>query len=385
MTDKKDDPSKDDDKDKKPKNPWGNVGKPDGKGRSGTRSGPRLAVNNAGGQEPPDIDEMLRRAQDNFRHVMPGDGQLGGGSIGLLVVVALVILWLASGFYVVNPGEHAVIQRFGAWTRTQADPGLGYHFPMPIETRTIVNVEEIRKMNIGFSERIIRGEGQRVDVAEESQMLTSDRNIVDLDLVVQWNIKSSEDFLFEIYDQENTIKKVAESAIREVAGQTNMFPIITNQREEVAGRTREIIQKNLDIYNSGVNISNVLIENAEVHPDVQDAFQDVQSAKQDAEDLKNRAEAYREDILPKARGQAIKMLQEAEAYKQSVIARSKGDADRFNAVYEAYLSGKDVTKERIYIETMERVLGNAQKIILDEQSSSGVVPYLPLNELGAKK
>ena len=164
-----------------------------------------------------------------------------------------------------------------------------------------------------------------------------------------------------------------------------MFPIITQARQEVADRTREIIQSNLDEYNSGVNIANVLIENAEVHPDVQNAFQDVQSAKQDAEDVKNRAEAYREDILPKARGLAIQTLQEAEAYKQSTIARSIGDAERFNAVYAAYLSGKDVTKERIYIETMENVLQNAQKIIIDDSSGSGVVPYLPLNELNARK
>jgi membrane protease subunit HflK len=160
-----------------------------------------------------------------------------------------------------------------------------------------------------------------------------------------------------------------------------MFPIITNKREEVAAKTKAIIQQNLDEYRSGVTISQVLIKKAEVHPDVQDAFQDVQSAKQDAEDVQNRAEAYREDILPKARGLATQMNREAEGYKQSVIAKANGDADRFNSVYAAYLGGKDVTKERIYIETMEEVLKNAQKIILDKDGGSGVVPYLPLNEL----
>ena len=215
-------------------------------------------------------------------------------------------------------------------------------------------------------------------------MLTSDRNIVDLDLEIQWNIKSSEEFIFEIQDQENTIKKVAESAIREIVGQTPMFQIITNKRQQVADKTKEIIQQNLDEYKSGVNITQILIQQAEVHPDVQNAFQDVQSAKQDAEDVQNRAEAYREDILPKARGQAIQMLQQAEGYQQSVIARASGDADRFNSVYTAYLSGKDVTKERIYIETMEDVLRNAQKIIIDDNGGQGVVPYLPLNELQNK-
>lgn len=360
------------------KNPWGNHSNDQrGKGPKGGGGGNRGGGN---GGEPPDIDEMLRRAQNNFRGVVPGDFK--GGTVIILGTLAVLGLWFASGFYVVNPGEHAVIQRFGAWSRTQAEPGLGYHLPSPIETSTILNVEEIRKMTIGFAEAFGRGGslGQR-DLPEESLMLTSDRNIVDLDLEIQWNIKSSEEFAFEIRDQENTIKKVAESAIREVVGQTNMFPIITNKRQEVADKTKAIIQQNLDEYKSGVNITQILIQQAEVHPDVQNAFQDVQSAKQDAEDVQNRAEAYREDILPKARGRAIQMLQEAEAYKQSTAARANGDAERFNSVYAAYLTGKDVTKERIYIETMENVLQNAQKIIIDDKSGNGVVPYLPLDEL----
>lgn len=365
----------------KRKNPWGSHSNNDkGGGKTPWGSG-----GSSGGGEPPELDEMLRKAQENFRQVMPGGGGGSGKIIGL-AVIAIIFLWLASGFYVVNPGEQAVIQRFGAWSRTQAEPGLGYRFPSPIETVAVINVEEIRKMTLGFAESFGRGRatGKR-DLPEESLMLTSDRNIVDLDLEIQWNIKSAEEYLFEIRDQENTIKKVAESAIREIVGQTNMFPIITNRRQEVADKTKVIIQQNLDEYQSGVNITQVLIQQAEVHPDVQSAFQDVQSAKQDAEDVQNRAEAYRADILPKARGQAIQMMQEAEAYKQSTVARSTGDADRFNSVYKAYLTGKDVTKERIYIETMESVLRNAQKIIMDDQGSGGVVPYLPLDELSARK
>lgn len=367
------------------KNPWGSKSGSRGgdKDRRGDDRGPwggQRPGGNYGGGEPPDIDEMLRKAQENFRSVMPG-GFSGAPIIGL-ALVAVGALWLASGFYVVNPGEHAVIQRFGAWSYTKADPGLGYHFPSPIETASILNVEEIRKMNIGFMEALSRnGTSARRDTPEESLMLTSDRNIVDLDLVIQWNIKSSEDYLFEIYDQENTIKKVAESAIREVVGQNDMFPIITTARDAVADRAKNIIQRNLDEYNSGVNITQVLIEKAEVHPGVQTAFQDVQSAKQNAEDKQNRATEYRNKVIPDARGRAYQMKQEAEGYKQSTIARSKGDADRFNAVYEAYLSGKDVTKERIFLETMESVLGNAQKIILDGKAGSGAVPYLPLNQL----
>lgn len=362
-----------DNKSGKKGNPWGQHSNDTGRRGGGGSNG-------GGGQEPPDIDEMLRKAQENFKSMIPGN--MKGGLIIVLALLAITMLWLSSGLYVVNPGEHAVIQRFGKWQDTKVNPGLGYHFPAPIDKSTILNVQEIRNMNIGFIETVTRnGSSTQRDVAEESLMLTSDRNIVDLDLVIQWNIKSAQDFLFEIRDQENTIKKVAESAIREVVGQTDMFPIITRDRDTVASRAKTIIQENLDEYNSGVNITQVLIERAEVHPDVQNAFQDVQSAKQDAEDVQNRAEAYREDILPRARGTAIQMLQQAEAYKQSTVAKAKGDADRFTQVYTAYLTGKDVTKERLFIETMEEVLRNANKIILDGDGGSGVVPYLPLDQL----
>lgn len=350
-------------------NPWGNPRKPGG----GRRGGP----------EQPDMDEMWRKAQENLKDVLPGD--FGGGRFIAIIVLAILGLWLASGLYIVQPGEQAVIQQFGKWDRTKSEEGLGYHLPVPIETVTKVNVAELRTMSIGFVSRSGRsGTSQPMDVPEESLMLTSDRNIVDIDLVIQWDIKSAEHYLFNVLDQENTIKKVAESAIREAVGQTNMFPIITTQRNAVADQAKQIIQTNLDQYESGVNIKQVLIQQAEVHPDVQAAFQDVQSAKQDAEDTVNRADAYREDILPRARGQAIQMLQEAEAYKQSAVAKANGDADRFNSIYQAYLKGEDVTKQRIYIETMETVLQNASKIILDNEGGQGVVPYLPINELKNK-
>lgn len=378
--DKSDQPPKD------RKNPWSRSGRDDrghtfGHGASGGGGG-RHYGRGGGGQEPPDLDELLRRAQDNLRGALPPG--LRGAPIFTLILGGFFLLWLASGFYVVNPGENAVIQRFGAWSHTKAEPGLGYHWPYPVETATVLNVEEIRKMNIGtvptgYAQR--GGAVIRAGLPEESLMLTVDRNIVDLNLEVQWSIKSAEDFLFRIMDQEGTIKKVAESAIREVVGQTEMFQIITSQRQQIADRTKAIIQRNLDEYSSGVNITQVLIQKAEVHPDVQNAFQDVQSAKQDAEDTQNQAQAYREDILPKARGQAIQMTQEAEGYQQSVVAKAKGDGTRFDAIYQAYLSGKDVTRERIYIETMEDILKNAQKIILDDKKGSGVVPYLPLSEL----
>jgi membrane protease subunit HflK len=319
--------------------------------------------------------------QDGMKGFFPGN--FGGGKVVLAGVGVLALLWLASGFYIVNPGEHAVVQRFGAWNRTMDTEGLKYHLPSPVENVTKFNVNEIRTMNIGFTGPAGRG-GNVIpgrDVPEESLMLTSDFNIVDLDFVIQWNITNAEDYIFNIENPENTLRKVAQSAIREVVGQTNMFPIITTERGIVAEKSKAIMQKILNDYKSGINVTQVLINSAEVHPDVQTAFQDVQSAKQDGEDVQNRAQAYREDILPKARGQASRVKQEAEAYKQSVISRATGDADRFNSILAAYQSGQDVTKERIYIETMEEVLKNAQKIIMDDNGKQGVVPYLPLNDL----
>ncbi|MBI1300245.1 MAG: FtsH protease activity modulator HflK [Alphaproteobacteria bacterium] len=373
------------------KNPWGDKDKGRGKGRDnpwgsdGFNGGGRRR-SGGGGREPRDLDELIRNAQEGLRDVLPGN--MNGGFAVVLIILAVVLLWLASGFHIIYPGEHGVIQRFGAWSRTQVTEGLGYHFPAPIETITKVNVNQQRSMSIGYAENISSRRGAnmgKTNVYAESLMLTSDRNIVDLHMTIQWDIKSAENYLFEIKDQENTIKKVAESAIREVVGQTDMFPIITTGRVEVANKVKDIIQTNLDEYNSGVNVKQVLIQKAEVHPDVQRAFQDVQSAKQDADNTENEAQAYREEILPKARGQATKLRQQAEAYKQSQIAKANGDAERFRAVYQAYLGGKDVTKERIFIETMEDVLGNAEKIIIDsKEGNAGVVPYLPLNELNKK-
>lgn len=369
--------SKNDDNNDGGKNPWGKSG--DNTPVQGPWGGSG-GSHNQGNPQGPDIDDVLRFAKDNIHGVLPGGGSI---KLFLLGIVILLALWASSGFYIVEPGEHAVIQLFGAHNRTKTEEGLGYHMPWPIETVSTVNVSKLRRLEIGFvdvSGRRGQTSVSKRDIPDESLMLTSDANIVNLDLVVLWNISSAPDFLFNIDDPENTIKKVVESAIREVVGQTPMFPIITKERTQVAQRARKIMMENLEQYKSGVNISQVLIQEAEVHPDVQGAFQDVQSAKQDAIDVQNRAQAYREDILPKARGTAIQTVQQAQAYKQSVIARATGDAERFNSIYQSYLSGKEVTRKRMYIETMEDVFKNAQKIIMDD-NGSGVVPYLPLTEM----
>ncbi len=369
---------------RKRKNPWSNDNpgnRNDGPRNNGPWGGGG-GGQGGGSNEPPDLDELIRRAQKGLQDVVPFDiGPLG---LGGLILLILTMLWLASGLYILYPGEHGVIQRFGAWSETKTSEGLGYRLPYPIETMTKVNVTELRRMSIGYAEGATEAR-QDPQASTESQMLTADRNIVTLQMGLQWNIKSAEDYTFNIRDPDQTIKKVAESAIREVVGQTNMFPIITTERELLANKAKEIIQKNLDEYKSGVYITQVLIQKAEVHPEVQNAFQDVQSAKQDADNTENQALAQRADILPRARGQAIKIEQEAEAYKQSKIAKAQGDAERFKSIYKAYLTGKDVTKERIFIETMEEVFKNANKIIMDDRAGkSGVVPYLPLNDIAPR-
>tara|TARA_R110001592_G_scaffold144484_4_gene367636 strand:- start:3894 stop:5063 length:1170 start_codon:yes stop_codon:yes gene_type:complete len=385
--------SQDDDSGKKRGNPWGNASGNNGEGRKkrdnpwGGSSGGGGNRGGGRGNDPKDFDDIIKNAQEGLRDILPGN--MNGGVAIILLIIVMILLWLASGFHIVNPGEYGVIQRFGAWSRTQTTEGLGYHFPTPIETITKIDVNKQRSMTIGYKESLPYRRGTdttiKQDVQDESLMLTADRNIVDLQMALQWDIKSAEQYLFEIKDQENTIKQVAESAIREVVGQTDMFPIITTGRTQIEAKVKDIIQTNLDEYNSGVNIKQVLIQKAEVHPDVQQAFQDVQSARQDAEDTENIARALREKLLPEARGEAIKLLQEAEGYKQAKIAEATGDAQRFKSIHKAYLKGKDVTKERIYIETMEDVLSNASKIIMDSpKNGQGVVPYLPLDELKSK-
>lgn len=346
--------------------PWGDKGREQGRG-------PRRDRDEGQG---PDFEDMLRRARENFGNPLGGNGK----GLVVLAIVAIVI-WLGSGIYRVDPSENAVIKRFGDYTRTQTSPGLGYHMPWPIETVTKLNVTLDRRIQIGFSDSGFAG-AQRRDVAEESLMLTADANIVDIDVVVLWNIAEAEKFLFSIRNPEATIKRVAESAIREAVGQTRLQTIITQGRDEVAVRIAKLMQTILDGYGSGVAIKQVLIQEATVHPEVLEAYNDVAASRQDAERFQNEATIYRNDIVPKARGEAIKMLQDAQAYKQEVIARAQGDAKRFSQILDAYRSGKDVTRERFYIETMEIILSTANRMVIDQEAgSSGVIPVLPLDNL----
>lgn len=294
---------------------------------------------------------------------------------GFLLPLGLIVLvWLSTGIYFVTPAESAVIQRFGAWARTQSTPGLGVHFPWPVESHRILNTQLDRRLNIGFS-----GDDQNTQaVPAESLMLTEDANIVDINVVVLWNIAKAEDYLFNVISPEATIKQVGESALREAVGQAPLQKIITEGRNEVAVRVQERMQQILDAYKAGVSIKQVLIQEATVHPDVIEAFDDVVAARQDAERYQNEATIYSNDIIPAARGEAIKITQAAKGYKDAQIAKAQGDAARFDEIYAAYQGGKDVTRSRLYIETMEDILKNARTTIIDSSAGQNTVPVLPL-------
>ncbi len=318
---------------------------------------------------PPELEDLIKKFQDKFNN----DKGLG---IGFIAVIAL-ILWLISGVYIIQPQEQGVVQRFGKYVKTIEKQGLHYHFPYPIETVAKPDVTFERRIEIGF-----RGNQDRPD---ESLILTGDANIVDIDFVVQWQVGVARDFVFNIRDPEGTIKKVAESAMREVVGQNNLQSIITERRADVAKQVQNIMQEMLDEYGAGVSISQVLIQAATVPGPVMDAFEDVIRADQDAETMKNQALKYKNDIIPRARGNAIKLLKEAEAYKEQIVSQAKGDAQKFKDVYQAYAQAKDVTRERLYLETIEKILRDNKKFVLNGENNGNVLPYLPLNEIKKSK
>jgi len=353
--------------------PWGT---PPGGGGNGSGKGPT----------PPDIDAIIRDIQNKINKFLPGGSKSGGKPIGLILII-LLFVWLASGLYRVLPDEQGVVLRFGKFIKT-TQPGLNYHIPFPIETVETPKVTKVNRMDIGFrSERDsgFSSGGGVADVPQESLMLTGDENIVNIDFSVFWVIKDAGKFLFEIQDPEGTVKAAAETAMREVIAKSRIQPILTEGRAKIEIETQEIIQSILDEYNSGIQITQVQTQKADPPDQVIDAFRDVQAARADMERSKNEAEAYANDVIPRARGEAAKILQAAEAYKQKVVAAAEGEASRFVSIYNEYAKAREVTKERMYLETMEKVLADIEKVIIDKNSGSGVVPYLPLPELGKKK
>ena len=373
--------------------PWSNQTGGGGPWGSGSRgpwgSGQQPS---GGGSRPPDLEEFLRRSQDRLRNVMPGN--LGGRGIGLIVLVAIA-LWAFSGFYTVGPDEVGVVLRFGKFVPPEVQPGLNYHLPYPIETVLTPPALRVNKTDVGTRqdpEFGRRGTAPR-DLPEESLMLTGDENIIDVEFSVLWRIKpgSVGDYLFSVQNPEGTVKAVAESAMREVIGRLNVQLLLTGgsnvqqngaESSGVSGLVQNLMQKTLDSYDAGILVQNVQISRIRPPDEVMDSFLDVQAARSDAERAQNEAQTYANRVVPEARGRAAKVMQDSEAYREQTVAEAKGETSRFLQIYEQYKKAPAVTRERMYLETMERILGETNKTIIDTgPSGPGVVPYLPLTEL----
>jgi membrane protease subunit HflK len=370
----------------RPNGPWGEGG---GRGPGGS---------------PPDLDELIARAQRFARGLFargpagplggplggPPGGRRGGGFSGTrgiaLLVVAVVAVWLASGFYRVQPDEQGVVLRFGAYDRTTL-PGLNYHIPWPVESVLRPAVTRINRVEIGYRSqvpdvRVPSGRDLPVrDVPEESLMLTGDENIIDIDFAVFWRVRDASAFLFNTRNPDYTVKSVAESVMREVIGRTPIQPALTDARAQIEASVLKEAQAILDQYRTGVEITQVQLQKVDPPNAVIDSFRDVQRANTDAERARNEAESYRNDIVPRARGDAARIVAEADGARQASAAGASGQAQRFLSVLQAYNAARDVTLQRLYIETMQDILSHTPSVIVDDKLS-GVVPYLPLGDSG---
>ncbi|MFA9462290.1 FtsH protease activity modulator HflK [Thiohalorhabdus methylotrophus] len=352
------------------KNPWGQWGGGGGGGNN---------------QQPPDLDEIIRKLKAKFGGSSGGGGGGGlfgaggpsfsGKGIALIVGIALV-LWLASGIYVVNPDEQGVVKRFGYHTIT-TEPGLHYHLPWPIETVLTPKVTQVRRLEIGFRDR--PGQQDSMHVPKEALMLTGDEAIVDLQFAVQYHISDAAKYLFNVKDPDKTVREAAETAIREVVGQRPIDDVLTKARAEVAQATQGLMQSILDGYGVGLQVDEIALQSAQAPEPVRPAFRDVISAREDRARAVNEAEAYSNDILPRARGQAERILQEAQGYEARVVNEAEGSAARFRDVYQEYKGAPEITSKRLYLETMEQVLQNSQKVLVDVPESGNLM-YLPLQE-----
>lgn len=334
-----------------------------------------------GGRQPPDIEDLLRRAQDRLKRMLPG-GFGSGRGIALIVVIAFA-LWTASGFYRVQPDEVGVVLRFGKWV-SETQPGLRWHIPAPIETVLLPKVTRINSLDIGFRSAPEAGGGRGRSVPEEGLMLTGDENILDIQYTVFWKIDDVGKYLFNIASPEATVKAAAESAMRQVIGQMQANYALAEGRSQIETQTQQLLQQILNDYGAGVQITQLQLRAVDPPAQVIDAFRDVQRAKADRERARNEAEGYANDIVPRARGQAQKIEQDAEAYRQQVVAQAQGDAQRFISVYDAFKKAPDVTRKRLYLETMEEILRDSNKYVIEKGTTgSGVVPYLPLASMPA--
>ena len=357
--------------------PWGGGNSGGGRGNGGGDDGGRRPA--PGGGQGPEFDELLDRGRDKLRVLFGGggDGERSGGGIRppgrMLALAALVVavgLWAFNSLYTVKPEEQSVELFLGEYYRT-TNPGLNFA-PWPLVTYEKLAVTRETNEDIG-----VGGRG-----SEAGLMLTGDENIVDIDFQVVWNISDPTKFLFNLRDPRPTIRAVSESAMREIIAQSQLAPILNRDRGAIASRLADLIQSTLDSYGSGVNIIRVNFDRADPPTQVIDAFRDVQAAEQERDRLEKEADAYAARVLAEARGEAAQTLEEAEGYRARVVNEAEGEASRFSAVLAEYRKAPEVTRKRLHLEAMEDVLGDVDKIILDENGGSqGVLPYLPLNEL----
>jgi len=365
--------------------PWNNQSGGGGWKGGGNGGGPwGQGGPTGGGGQPPDLEEMLKRGQDKVKQVMRGGGGVPRPLLFLVAIAAVAVIVWQVVFFRVQADEQGIVLRFGEYVR-QVPPGLHLRWPYPIEEVRLPKVTVQNTIEIGFRPAPGGRPGAGVrDERAESLMLTGDENIVDIDFVVFWRIKDAEKYLFNIQYPDTTVKDVAESAMREVVGESEIQPILTQDRQKTEEEVRKLMQSTLDAYGAGILINQVKLQKVDPPAEVIDAFRDVQAARADQERLQNEADAYANKIVPEARGDAQRILQTAEGYKQRVVNESKGDTSRFLQVYDQYKNAPDVTRKRMFLETMERVLGGTDKIILDSRSGQGVVPYLPLDMLKPK-
>lgn len=364
--------------------PWGG-GSSGGGGGGGPRGpwgqGPQGGGGGGGGGQPPDLEELIRKSQERLKSVLPGGGgNIGAKGIALIAVLGIIIYGL-TGFYTVSQNEVGVNTVFGRHIGNAA-PGLNWNPPSPFGAVFKVPVTDVRRTEVGYRS----GGGPRGanrDVLEESLMLTGDENIVDIDLEVQWDVNAAQvaNFVFQLQNPEGTVKAVAESALREAIGRRNIQNILTVDQAAIAAEIRQIMQRIMDDYRSGVNIRVVQLLSALPPAQVRASFLDVNAAQQDQTRVQNEARTYANQVVPEARGRASQILQEAEAYRERVVAEANGQASRFTQVYEEYRRAPAVTRERMFLETMERVLGNTDKVIIDQSGGNPVQPFLPLDQL----
>ncbi len=366
--------------------PWSNQSGGGGwKGGNGGPWGQGPRNTGGGGSNPPDLEELLKRSQDRLRRVLPGGGGGPGRNLSPFSIIAILVIAAALigyNFFTfrVEPDELGVVLRFGRFDR-QAPPGLNARWPYPIETVYTPQVTKVHQVTVGMVQTD-SSNGNGRDIPEESLMLTGDENIVDIDFSVFWVIGNGADYLFNMEDPDGTVKAAAESAMREVVGQSNIQDLLTQARQITESQVQKLLQATLDAYGAGITVTQVQLLKVDPPSEVIASFRDVQAARADQERLQNEAQTYANKVVPEARGQASQITNAASAYRDRIIAEAKGQAQRFDQVYQSYKAAPQVTRRRMYLEAMEQVFRGMDKIILDEKGTgSGVIPYLPLDSL----